>query len=510
MRKYISKPDIKIFSYCLFTAFIFLLICTKSSPLYPINDWVDPNCFFTVGRGMINGKVIYRDLFEQKGPLLYFIHGLAALISDKSFFGVFILQVISFSFFLYFSHKIITIYLKKNYSYIILPIITYIILVSDAFVAGDSAEEFILPLITISLYGILKYFKNIYPKPINSRVLVLNGFIAGCVLWIKYTMLGFWFAWMMVIFIAYIVNKHYTKAFISCLQFVLGMIIATIPWIIYFGINNAIGDWIYAYFTVNIFMYPLKLTFIARCKFIYLSLREGILANKLITGFCGIGLIVFLFSKNCIETIMGKIALLVCGVFLVLGVYGGGNAHRYYFLIFAAFCILAPICVGIFIEKYFRFKVFKKYAVLFAVPLLLGLVTLSYFRSANTNMLGRKKVETVQYKFASIINQTSNASMLNYGSLDGGFYLAANSVPKSKFFCKLNLLYESFPQMMDKQNQLIKDRKVDYVVCGVEKSQNITNIAIPYLFENYNKVSEEVVELYNGSISVRYLLYKLK
>ena len=28
---------------------LMLSICTKSSPLYPMNDWVDVHCFFTVG-----------------------------------------------------------------------------------------------------------------------------------------------------------------------------------------------------------------------------------------------------------------------------------------------------------------------------------------------------------------------------------------------------------------------------------------------------------------------------
>lgn len=75
---------------------MYLLICTKSSPLYSLNDWVDSNAFFTMGKGIINGKIPYKDLFEQKGPLLYFIHGISYIISNKTFIGVFILEVLSF------------------------------------------------------------------------------------------------------------------------------------------------------------------------------------------------------------------------------------------------------------------------------------------------------------------------------------------------------------------------------------------------------------------------------
>lgn len=74
-------------------AVVAITICSKSSPLYPLNDWVDANCFMTVGKSMIHGLVPYRDLIEQKGPLLYMIHAVAALISETSFLGVYFIEI---------------------------------------------------------------------------------------------------------------------------------------------------------------------------------------------------------------------------------------------------------------------------------------------------------------------------------------------------------------------------------------------------------------------------------
>ena len=68
-----------VLAFTLLLSFIFITICSKASFLYPMQDWVDVNCFFTVGRSMLEGKVVYRDIFEQKGPLLYFIYALIAL-----------------------------------------------------------------------------------------------------------------------------------------------------------------------------------------------------------------------------------------------------------------------------------------------------------------------------------------------------------------------------------------------------------------------------------------------
>ena len=67
-------------------------LCSMSSPLYPINIWDDANCLLTVGRAMRAGKVLYRDIYEQKGPLLYFAHWVAACVSEDSFFGVYLLE----------------------------------------------------------------------------------------------------------------------------------------------------------------------------------------------------------------------------------------------------------------------------------------------------------------------------------------------------------------------------------------------------------------------------------
>ena len=98
----------KIIIAILLVASIFtLLICSKNSPLYPYNDWVDGNAFFTMGKGMFNGKVPYKDLFEQKGPLLYLIYGIGYLISHDTFLGVYLLKLFHIQFLAIFFLKLL-------------------------------------------------------------------------------------------------------------------------------------------------------------------------------------------------------------------------------------------------------------------------------------------------------------------------------------------------------------------------------------------------------------------
>ena len=64
MKKQESIVTHKQLVVILITAVAAITICSKSSPIYPLNDWVDSNCFMTVGKSMLRGVVPYRDLYE--------------------------------------------------------------------------------------------------------------------------------------------------------------------------------------------------------------------------------------------------------------------------------------------------------------------------------------------------------------------------------------------------------------------------------------------------------------
>ena len=133
---------------CFAVAIGIIGVCSKSSFLYPLNDWVDANCFFTVGKSMMNGLVVYRDLLEQKGPFLYFLHGLAWLVSNDSFIGVFFLEILSATFFLYFTYRCLCLFIESIWAVFLIPVCALAVYTSTAFCHGDSVEELVLPFLT--------------------------------------------------------------------------------------------------------------------------------------------------------------------------------------------------------------------------------------------------------------------------------------------------------------------------------------------------------------------------
>jgi len=493
-----------IWGYCLLLSIIFLLICTKSSPLYPFNDWIDSNAFFTMGKGMMNGKVLYRDLFEQKGPLLYLIHGISYLISNTSFFGVYIFEVISFSTFLFYSHKLISLFLDIKYSIISLPLITAIILNMTSFSHGDSAEEFCLSLITISLYFLINYFINIYPKPVNNKWLLLNGIIAGCVLWIKFSLLGFWFGWMASMFLCMIINKNYLSAVKGSLTFLVGMLLSTLPWIIYFGFNNSIAPWLDTYILININSYAMSMGLLKRVIFILGQIIINIGRNPICGPLCVVGVSTFLLSKRYIKNSLNRICFLCCVLLLFFGLYGSGRGYIYYFLIFSPFVIFGFIVLLDFISKEIATALTYKISVIAAVISLIITLPLTLLFNHNTYMLKIDKKDLVQYKFASIIQQSEHATLLNYGTLDIGLFTTTGITPNIRFFELQNIDYSRFPLNMDEQNRYIKDKEIEYVVVLQSAAEKLTDI--PNLFNNY-KLIEEDTQVYEG-IKFNYSLLK--
>lgn len=493
----ILKPGF-VWLLCLLISFIGLLICTKSSPLYPFNDWADANAFFTMGKGMMSDKVLYRDLFDHKGPLLYFIYGLASLISSRSFLGVFVFEVFSFSLFLFFFYKALNLFCDYKNSLIYLPIISAFVLNLKSFVHGGSAEELSLPLVTISLFYLLDYFKHVFPRPISDRWILVNVIIAGCILWIKFSFLGFWVGWILSILICSLVNKQFHAIIKAGILFCFGILVATLPWLVYFGVNQSIYDWITSYLVINLTNYPIKMSLMAHIRFIFSAISGQVGVNPVFGAILWLGLLIFLFSKNFFSSVLLRVLTVLLAIFLSISIYAGGLRYLYYYL------ILAPLSVFGFIsfDRYvlqkigLRLSLKSSLTTLFLLLLVLSLY-LSRFQ-ANTYMLSWQKKDLVQYKFADLIAQTEAPTLLEYGTLDLGFYTTTGIIPNCRFFIRQNISQSRILLLADEQTRYVKEKMVDYLITRVPLDESEGQLNIPYLYENYrllttqNQLSEKV------------------
>lgn len=506
------KEATAIFFILLLSSAGTITICSKSSFLYPFNDWVDSNCFMTVGKSVLYGKVPYRDLYEQKGPFLYALHTLASLVSRTSFIGVYFLEIIAAFLFLYYSWRSMQIFNEKRAIFWI-PVLAVIVYSSSTFHYGDSAEELCLPFFSYGLWiGLKSITQKHLPTPLESLFI---GITSGCVLWTKFNLLGFYVGWFLAIAILLYKNTSFHALLKMVGIIIIGVLLSTLPWIIYFGANGALNDLFEVYFHDNLFYYTVaedSNKLVALLK----NLRMGFLNIQ--QFFSAVFLLLIVGTIGLIQKRQRPIFLYFLLVFTLYFsvIYMGGRHYQYYALAFAPFTIFGLSILDDIIHPVLenkkpllcmlRIKI-QKLTVLNQVlpftllPLEISLcLTFAFLLSPNTSYMHLQQSELPQYQFKSIIEQTPNATLLNYDCLDVGLYTVCDIVPDCRYFCRLN---SANPDIENGQDEYIRTRSADYVVVRFQDSA-------PKILEESGYTCIAKSEFYLEDILFKYYLYALQ
>jgi len=502
-------------------SFVVMLFYTRSSPLFFTNIWVDANAFLTVGKGIVHGLIPYRDLFEQKGPILYFIHSIAYILDPNSFFVIYVFESIAMALNMILFYKIARLFISQHLAYLISFILPTLILNYAYFVFGDSAEEFAISGLLFLIYSILSCLKN-HELSFTNRTLFIHGIIVAFIFWIKYTLIGAWVGFFIFYGIYLLWEKQFAKLRQTIIITLAGFLTVSIPVLVYFWINNGLRDLFGVYFIFNMTSYTGDNTFWVRILNIlmfFIRLEAGI--TQFILSFLmltGIGLIIFLHrSKNSKIILLYIVSLLSAGFFQYIG---GHFYSRYYLLILVPFAAIGMIGFACLLEKIITITIRGKYLRIIYVLAFISAIIFPF--SLNNNILYSRlfpynsdqvvkspmnsdpnSMISAQKEFAKIINKVSNATLLNYGSLDFGFYLAADILPNVRFFEKQNVDDKINPENQLAQDSYIKEKKVDFVVLIENKDLDMSLIE-----KNYKLVAVHVQTYWE--VVRKYLLYQKK
>lgn len=451
--------------------FIFLTVCSTCSFIYPMNEWVDSNVYFTIGKAMLGGKVLYRDIFDQKGPYLFMAHSFAYLLSHRSFIGVYLIELVLAFVFAYAEYRILLLYIEKKYALLSLPVVMFASYATYAFVYGDSAEEFSLPFMALSLFFLLEFTKG---KKMSLVKYGLVGAFTSYTLWIKFTLCGFYFAWALLMLIFELKDKNYKHLLLGIAVFFGAFFTVCVPVFIYFGVNHSFGDLFEAYFYRNIFVYTSgtdgQNTGFARKLFwpIWMFIRSigyGYTFYILIIP----GFLFLALSKEF--TRREKAAIFTAYAVMNFIIFVGGRGGKYYGLpvnIFSFIGIIA-ICKVKFTAKMWDF-LFKKFFIVAGVCTF-SLAGLSIAINPIRYMVFSKKSSRVQYQFAELIEEYPSANIIDYGALDLGVHTATDTFPECKYYFKPNM---ALPAVMETQDEWVREGKADYVVSTARLPEEIS------------------------------------
>ena len=245
---------------------------------------------------------------------------------------------------------------------------------------------------------------------------------------------------MVVLAVVYLWRGRAAQLGKSVAAYLGGMALATLPWVIYFGVNSALGDWFTCYFYDNLFLYKGEGGgALALAQHLWWAVRDALPAAVLLAMF----LIWAAAARK--PSAAAAVAALAAGLALT-SLMGGYLV--YYGLVLAVFAPLGIVPL----------------AALWGTRKNCGLLWLAagaawcFAFSPNRALRFRDADTMPQTRFTAKIN---GASLLNYGTLDGGFYTAAGVLPPCKYFCVTNMPLDD--QWTDQQ-AVLKAGAVDYVV----------------------------------------------
>lgn len=478
--------------------FLVLSFTSECSFFFEMNEWVDVNCYFTVAKVMNCGGVLYRDIYEQKGIYLYFIHQIAVLGGNGSYHLMFLFEYIFGLIFIYFTYKILSLYFSNKVKKIVATMIIVVAYyITFSFVMGDSSEEMIIPLYVVSMYFALRHIKLKEPMKLYKPLLV--GIFLGISLFVKFTLVSFFVAFFLLLFIYYLIDKNYKGSILFLVSGIGGFILSSIPVLIYFGINHAFSDLYQVYFYNNMFLYSsandhnffnsILMFFTSYFKAYGYGYAYYIL---IIIGF--IYMIVGRKFKGNRATKFILFSYIITNVIIFIG----GRSYMYYGLPNIIFSFTGILGIAYFIPKIkWLAKLisshFKVVSITSGLLLLVGAFTLT----PNSYEMYKSRDQYVQYQFKDIINSEDNVTLLNYGRLDIGLYYLTGINPTTKYFCGLNIPLQD---IIDTHNRIVENGEVTYVVAY--------DTEIPNIYNKYKLVKKMDYTIYFDTYT--YYLFRLK
>lgn len=496
----IKNNQTQLFLLFIYTAVV-VFFCSKMSPFYPIQEWSDVNLYFNIGKAIMNGQTLYTESFDPKGPLIFFIYGIGYLISNNSFMGVFLIQILIWFVLVSACYFTARLYLSKIYS-LTVGVFFLLIFMSHT-LQGGAAEEFITAYMSVSLYLFIRYFR----KPQQHKVfhMYIHGLMWGLVFFTKFNLVVFWIFPLIAIGLILLFQKEYKNLMLNILFFLLGAITIAIPITLYFVYKGALKGAIDVYFILNTgfrigtlesIINKIAISFYQRLRF------ETI---EFVIILLGAFIFPFLKIKNNIAK--RSIPLAFLSIFAI--VFMAGYVY-YYSIPYYLFAILGCIVIALFISKYIKLR---ESLIVAIVILFIGVCFSTYRKEffGKYQVMASSKSKNVIEKFVPTITKEEDRSLLNLGFDDANaLFTYAQILPNTQYFTAPNLPHEIYPELRDEQTRYIEEGKTMFVVLAEYTNNALYFSQLEALDRNYEVIDKfkEYYDWYN--VDRFYYLYKRK
>lgn len=446
-----------------FLALLLTTLFSTCSFFYPLNPWDDANVYMTIGNAMLGGKELYVDIFDHKGPVLFFLHEWAAMLSRNSFVGIYLVEIVCSFVYLIYSLRTLRMFSSSSVTFPFVCLLGVITYTSDFFSYGDSVEELSLPLLAQSLYFMLRFVKDRH-APHWWQSLIM-GVGIGLIFWMKYNLLFFYIGGVLALWYIAKKNGQMQELFRAIGWIFVGFALVTAWVLLYFGLHGTLDALWESYFMVNIFHYHGTATNGAPDYWWFPFFKLSIWAILMLPA------LLLPVRKDVKLLLLGTYGLLMLSFAML-------TVQFYYFLtVFTFFPLL--ICYA------------RDYKPTWRTYLVFTLVTI-WSVATNWNLVTRLN-GTFPYcvlEMAEIVNanQSDDSKVLTFSSYDSGIYQHTDQLPPNPNFFISSYLN---PDIKKEQAEWVASGKVKYlvrVIGAVKTCHDYYDAPIP---ENYHLIYDK-------------------
>jgi len=447
-----------------------------TSPFYKYWYGCDASFFTLVGRGITEGKVPYRDFFDLKGPYFFFIEALGQLMA-KARLGAFLIQI-PFAFFsLVLLYEISLLFISKRKT--ILVLIVYLWGFITTLWGGNTVEEFTLPLSLLCLYFVLK---SVYKDQLKFNELPLwQALLLGACftidLFSKISVAAPVLGIIASIIFYDLFRKKYKDLLLFILYLLLGCAFATLPVLIYFGINESLSDMIHCVFYLGF----------SRSMDYYESFNitwELKLSGCIFAFFFGI------LHRDRIQKEIGVIIMAMsAAIYLLLHL---GTPYYYYFtIVYPALCLALIMFLKIY-DPLILFENCRQGLCAFLFLIFLFYYVPSGLSTVRTLLYDQNNDYTGFHdscnEMASLIPESERDSVMSF-MIDMQWFEATGITPCNRYVVNLPFFIALDPPVLVELLEMFENEPPKWLIIGDNFDGNLPDLVDP-VYTKYQLIFE--------------------
>ena len=460
-----------------------------TSPFFPGFHGADSAIFMTMGRAVVKGKLLYKEIFDIKGPLIFLINALGQFIYDGRF-GTFLVQILFMTGTVLGMYKTARLFIGRMKS--VGAVFLSLIVMTATYERGNLTEEYCLTFIFPALYCACRYWKKGEKRhpPIYS---LIYGLSMGLLLWTRINNGATVLAITFYIYLTLLFNGEWKIFLRNLLFFMIGLLLISVPIIVYFWIQNSLQEMFYGTFTF-LFSYA-QAGILARPAWKWDMALHNISPT---IGFLLVSLIYTRFVNRHLGKMLAFAILITTGSLLV-----GMNYPHYYMILTPLFLVALSMMLEIFNQKQTGRKnitiahFFALLGIAFALyqnfsPVKAYLIRM-YYDKTKPIYIGSVKD---YLELAAMIPAEDRDSVWGY-NINPAWYYVADILPCYKYFINQEQQLLIDPQIKQEIAEMLSDHPPKWI--AKNSSDEVSFIELRDLLEqNYELVSDlSLIRLYH-------------